>query len=108
MQNIFKQILTISHTLIFYGYNLRKKTMEESEILNPFGYGNASRVIDENRKPAEWWVEFLEINLEIVENEFYVLFTNGSLVKKGRSKFRTSQYLLGDRFKSFRHNYERL
>ena len=25
MQNIFKQILTISPTLIFYGYNLQKK-----------------------------------------------------------------------------------
>ena len=82
--------------------------MQESEILNPFGYGNASRVIDENRKPADWWAEFLEINLEVAENEFYVLFSNGSLVKKGRSKFRSSQYLLGDRFKSFRQNYERL
>lgn len=82
--------------------------MEESEILNPFGYGNASRIIDENRKPHDWWLEFLDINLEVVENEFYVLFSNGSLVKKGRSKFRSSQYLIGDKFKTFRKYYERL
>jgi hypothetical protein len=81
--------------------------MEESEIINPFGYGKASRIIDENRKPGEWWLEFLEINQEFEENEFYVLFSNGSLVKKGRSKFRSSQYLIGDSFKSFRQNYER-
>lgn len=81
--------------------------MEESEILNPFGYGNVSRVIDENRKPAEWWEEFLEFNDVVAENEFYVLFTNGSLVKKGRSKFRTSQYLIGDQFKNFKQHYER-
>ena len=53
--------------------------MEESEIINPFGYGKASRIIDENRKPGEWWLEFLEINQEFEENEFYVLFSNGSL-----------------------------
>jgi hypothetical protein len=81
--------------------------MEESEIINPFGYGVATRVIDENRKPAEWWMEFLEINDVVIENEFYVLFTNGSLVKKGRSKFRTSQYLIGDHFKNFKQHYER-
>ena len=81
--------------------------MEESEILNPFGYGKASRVIDENRKPAEWWIEFLEFNDVVAENEFYALFTNGLLVKKGRSKFRTSQYLIGDQFKNFNQHYER-
>lgn len=93
---------------IFSRINAENFCMEESEILNPFGYGNASRVIDENRKPADWWAEFLDINQEFAENEFYILFSNGSLVKKGRSKFKSSQYLLGDRFKSFRQNYERL
>jgi hypothetical protein len=81
--------------------------MEESEIINPFGYGKASKVIDENRKPAEWWWDYLDMNEAIEENEFYILFEDGLLVKKGRSKFRTSQYLHGYRFKSFRHNYER-
>jgi hypothetical protein len=80
--------------------------MEESEILNPFGYGKASKVMDENRKPTEWWVDYISINQVIAENEFYVLFEDGCLVKKGRSKFRSSQYLKGDRFKSFRQHHE--
>jgi len=75
--------------------------MEESKILNPFGYGKASRVIDENRKPQEWWIDYISINQVTAENEFYVLFEDGCLVKKGRSKFRSSQYLKGDRFRSF-------
>lgn len=82
--------------------------MEESEILNPFGYGKASRVIDENRKPAEWWQEYFEFNEVIAENEFYVLFSDGLLVKKGRSKFRTSQYIQGERFKSFLQVYAKV
>jgi len=92
--------------VIFKPYNLQEKTMEESEILNPFGYGKASRVIDENRKPTEWWIDYISINQVIAENEFYILFEDGCLVKKGRSKFRSSQYLKGDRFKSFRQHHE--
>jgi hypothetical protein len=87
--------------LIFKPRNLQEKTMEESEIINPFGYGKASRVIDENRKPTEWWIDYISINQVTAENEFYVLFEDGCLVKKGRSKFRSSQYLKGDRFRSF-------
>jgi hypothetical protein len=70
-------------------------------VLNPFGYGQATRVIDENRKTAESWVEYLTTSKVFDENEFYVLFEDGLLVKKGRSKFRTSQYLKGDKFKPF-------
>jgi hypothetical protein len=87
--------------LIFKPYNLQEKTMEESEILNPFGYGKASKVMDENRKPQEWWIEYTSINQVTAENEFYILFEDGCLVKKGRSKFRSSQYLKGDSFRSF-------
>ena len=76
--------------------------MEESEIINPFGYGTASRVIDENRKPTEWWIDYISINQVIAENEFYVLFEDGFLIKKGKSKFQSSQYLKGDRFRSFK------
>jgi len=79
--------------------------MEETQVLNPFTYGVAVRVIDENRKPVEWWAEYLDLNQEVIENEFYVLFENGSLVKKGRSKFTTSQYLKNEKFKSFRKTY---
>ncbi len=82
--------------------------MEETEILNPFGFGNASRVIDENRKPADWWIDYLEFNEVTAENEFYVLFSDGLLVKKGRSKFTTSQYIKGDKFTSFGKVYARV
>ena len=77
------------------------------QVLNPFGYGQASRVIDENRKTFDAWVEYLPTSKVFDENEFYVLFEDGLLVKKGRSKFRTSQYLNGERFKSFISNYEK-
>ena len=82
--------------------------MEETQILNPFGFGNASRVIDENRKPADWWIDYLEFNEVTAENEFYVLFSDGLLVKKGRSKFTTSQYIKGDKFTSFGKVYARV
>lgn len=71
------------------------------QVLNPFGYGQATKVIDENRKTFEIWREYLSSSQVFVENEFYVLFEDGLLVKKGRSKFRSSQYLSGERFKSF-------
>ena len=72
-------------------------------ILNPFGHGQATKVVDENRKS---WVEYLTTSKIFDENEFYVLFEDGLLVKKGRSKFRTSQYINGERFKTFREHYE--
>jgi hypothetical protein len=39
MQNIFKQILTISSTLIFYGYNLQKKLWKKAKSLTPSDTG---------------------------------------------------------------------
>jgi hypothetical protein len=80
--------------------------MEEEKILNPFGYGIATKVLDENRKSVDWWLQYLKINQAVSENEFYVLFGDGLLVKKGRSRFRTSQYLKNEKFKSFKdcHN----
>lgn len=92
--------------MIFKPYNLQEKTMEEIKIINPFGYGVASRVIDENRKPTEWWIDYISINQVIAENEFYVLFEDGFLIKKGKSKFQSSQYLKGDRFRSFKECHE--
>lgn len=82
--------------------------MEEKQVLNPFNYGNAVRVIDENRKPAEWYWDYLEFNEVFAENEFYVLFTDGLLIKKGRSKFKTSQYLKGEKFTSFKSVYAKI
>lgn len=80
--------------------------MENAEILNPFGYLVASKVLDENRKPADWWIQYLEFNDLVAENEFYVLFADGLLVKKGRSKFTTSQYIKGEKFKLFKKHYD--
>jgi hypothetical protein len=82
--------------------------MHEDQILNPFGFGNPTKVIDENRKPQEWFWDYLEFNEIIVENEFYVLFSDGLLVKKGRSKFKTSQYINGEKFTSFKKVYARV
>jgi hypothetical protein len=72
-------------------------------ILNPFGHGQVTRVIDENRKS---WPEYLATAVVYDENEYYVLFEDGLLVKKGRSKFSTSQYIRGERFKKFIGHYE--
>lgn len=71
------------------------------QVLNPFGHGKATKVIDENRKTPEMWHEYVHLNEAFDENEFYILFEDGLLVKKGRSKFRSSQYLKGEKFKSF-------
>ena len=79
--------------------------MDETQVLNPFGYLSARKVIDENKKPSEWWIDYLEFNEVVAENEFYVLFDDGLLVKKGRSKFITSQYIKGDKFQSFQKVY---
>ena len=75
--------------------------MEQAEILNPFGYLVASKVLDENRKPADWWAQYLEFNEVVAENEFYVLFADGLLVKKGKSKFKSSQYVKGEKYINF-------
>jgi len=82
--------------------------MEEIEIINPLGHGIALRVIDENRKPTEWWIECISITQIIDENEFYILFEDGCLVKKGKSKFQSSQYLKGDRFRSFKEFHKQV
>ena len=79
--------------------------MNEDQIINPFGYGIASKVLDENRKPVDWWMQYLELNQAVDENEFYVLFADGLLVKKGRSKFTSSLYIKGEKFKLFKSFY---
>lgn len=75
-------------------------------VINPFGYGHATKIVDENRKSSDWWGDYLAGNEPVIENEFYVLFEDGMLVKKGKSKFSTSQYIKGERFKRFRAHYE--
>jgi hypothetical protein len=82
--------------------------MHEDQILNPFGFGIVTKVIDENRKSPEYWKEIFSLHEVFAENEFYVLFSDGLLVKKGRSKFRTSQYIKGEKFTSFKKVYARV
>jgi hypothetical protein len=79
--------------------------MEEAQIINPFGYLSATKVLDENRKPVDWWMQYLEFNETVAENEFYILFSDGMLVKKGKSKFKTSQYVKGEKYVDFRAFY---
>ena len=80
--------------------------MEEAQIINPFGYLSATKVLDENRKPADWWHQYLEFNQAVAENEFYILFADGLLVKKGKSKFRSSQYVKGEKYMDFKTFYK--
>ena len=80
--------------------------MEQIDIINPLSVGEVKKLIDENRKSIEYWKEYLVINNPLAENEFYILFEDGLLVKKGRSKFKTSQYLSGQKYKSFANNYK--
>jgi hypothetical protein len=80
--------------------------MEQIDIINPLSVGEVKKLIDENRKSIEYWKEYLVINKPLAENEFYILFEDGLLVKKGRSKFKTSQYLSGQKYKSFANNYK--
>lgn len=75
-------------------------------VTNPFNVHEVLKIIDENKKPIEWWKDFLLTNEPIIENEFYILFENGLLVKKGRSKFKTSDYLMSKKFKNFKSHYE--
>lgn len=82
--------------------------MHEDQILNPFGFGIVTKVINENRKPIEWWIEYISINQPAAENEFYVLFSDGLLVTKGRSKFTTSQYIKGEKYIPFKKVYANL
>jgi hypothetical protein len=80
--------------------------MEPVMLLNPFGTHEVNKVIDENKKPTEWWKEYITINEPLIENEFYILFQDGLLVKKGRTKFKTSDYIKDQKFKSFKSYYE--
>ena len=89
-------------SLVFFAFILSVETIE---ILNPFGYLTASKVLDENRKPVEWWHQYLDFNDPVIENEFYILFSDGLLVKKGRSKFKTSQYVKGEKCLDFKTFY---
>jgi hypothetical protein len=78
------------------------------ELRNPFSgcHIEITNVKNENRISRD---NFLQVLNELTihdENEFYLLFTNGLLIKKERSKFRTSNYLQGEKFKPITNYYE--
>jgi hypothetical protein len=78
-----------------------------NELKNPFN-GCALEVRSaksENRISKEAMKLMLEEAPIHDENEFYVLFENGILIKKERSKFRTSNYIMGNKFKSIKQYY---
>jgi hypothetical protein len=62
-------------------------------------------VVDEVNKDTSYWEAFLDENVISDENEFYVLFENGTLVKKGHTKVRSSDYGKGVKFVKFKKYY---
>jgi len=73
---------------------------------NPFNIDyDVKKVIDESSRSENQMKELLANNTVQDENEWYVLFENGTLVKKGRSSTPTSDYLIGKKFKSISNYY---
>lgn len=76
---------------------------------NPFCNGcTVTKVIDESTRSTTQIKEFLNHNDLVDENEWYVLFENGTLLKKGRSKITTSDYLNGKKFINITKYYEKV
>jgi hypothetical protein len=72
--------------------------MGTTTLINPFA-GSQTKIVackDENRLTQEAIdLMFEEIGVEDF-NEFYILFTNGILIKRGKSKIKSSDYLNKD------------
>jgi hypothetical protein len=80
----------------------------ETTITNPFIGSNlvVTSVKDEGRITKEALKLMLEELKIHAENEFYVLFESGLLIKKSRSKFRSSEYLKGNKFVNIKRFYD--
>lgn len=71
---------------------------ENLTLKNPFGTIDIiNKIVDENGRSHLQMVDLLKNNTIKEENEWYVLFENGTLVKKGRSKTSTSEYVNGSK-----------
>ena len=71
---------------------------ENLTLKNPFNEGSIiNKIVDENGRSHLQMVDLLKNNTIKEENEWYVLFENGTLVKKGRSKTSTSEYVNGSK-----------
>ena len=92
--------------------------MNETELeiiyVNPFGdIGNdkgeivkVRKVVVETSRSESQMKDLLSNNAILIENEWYVLFENGTLIEKGRSKVRSSDYLKDKKHKSIKNCYE--
>jgi len=78
---------------------------EITELINPFSGDPTviTKVVNEAYMSRE-----LLFNKILDENEFYALFSCGTLVKKGMSRTSTSGYLMGKKFKNLRSYYEKV
>lgn len=73
---------------------------------NPFNIEyDVSKVVDESSRSEAQMKDLLANNVIQDENEWYVIFENGTLIRKGRSSVPTSDYLVGKRFKSINKFY---
>jgi hypothetical protein len=91
--------------------------MNETELeiiyINPFGevvhegkVVNVKKVVVEATRSESQMKELLSHNEVLIENEWYVLFLNGTLIEKGRSKVRSSDYLIGKKHVDINNYYE--
>jgi hypothetical protein len=81
--------------------------LEQLNYVNPFGTKTKIRkVIEENTRSGLQMKELLSNNEIETENEWYVLFENGMLIEKGRSRRRSSEYLAGEKHINIKEYYE--
>lgn len=81
-----------------------------NELKNPFNGCDLviTKAYNENRIQKDALKLMLEELPIQDENEFYVLFENGTLIKKERSKFRTSSYITGERYVNIKGKYDEI
>ena len=91
--------------------------MNEAELeiiyMNPFGevvhegkVVKVKKVVVETTRSKTQMKELLSNNEVLIENEWYVLFENGTLIEKGGSKVRSSDYLTGKNHVDINKYYE--
>lgn len=79
-------------------------------LKNPFNGSHIkiNKCVSENRLTKESVKLMLDTLVIEDENEFYVLFESGVLIKKERSKFRTSDYLKNNKLTKIKECYEKV
>lgn len=86
------------------------KEITDIILKNPFNgsHVKVSKCVSENRLTKDSVKLMLDTLAIEDENEFYVLFESGVLIKKERSKFRTSDYLKGNKLTKIKECYEKV